>query len=514
MRKKIYILIIFSLLTLSTSRFCDADSTPEGLWYGTFVFTEGINEGYSNQFAVDFAPLDYGYVSMVLPELDLIPDENDPFATWVPLISIDGTDITIGINGIAVLTGEIINNYILGSFESYLGNGEWSMDKYIVPDISLGEEPMPVCENLPSLYCVGDADYCGELVQFTPGTGDGYAVETYEAYRYIRRDLMMLIKYATAKTACKTADWDYGNKGPLGLLDMSEADGSTPKFADGSYRHPQGSHEFGQDIDTAYFQLFSPDNLARVVGLNWDNHLIEPPYNFDRYRTALYISYLAEHPFLRVVGVDGQIGPLLDGTDSSEGVFDELVNEGWIDSNLRASIPLAYEVEDTGKGWFRFHHHHLHVSMNSLYDIVSEVEIKPDTINKYSNGKSITVYIEFQPGIDAGQTYIDSVALILDGHSMLYAQPEDITISDYNENGITDLTIKFDRSEVIGAISNGNVEISIIGMNGVSIEGNIYNILFQDSDTVSVIGPPSSVRMNDKTAVPFSRPGGRMFWAE
>lgn len=512
-----FFLLIVCVGIFTASRPAHADPAPEGLWYGTWEITAGAYAGASNIFSINFVsgPPDL-LASMYVPDLGL-------FGDYLP-VNIFGNIVTIfdPIYGSAEITGELDGNSLDGS-ESPFGffawvefedigwqylEGTWQAEKYIPLNESPGEAPGPPCDDIPPLYCVGDSEYCSELVQFTPDTGYGYINQTYEEYRYIRRDLMMLIKYATAKTACKTANWDYGNKGPLGLLDMSEADGSTPKDPDGSYRHPPGSHEDGRDIDTTYYQLFSDDNLARIVGLNYDNHLVEPPYNFDRYRTALYISYLAEHPFLRVVGVDGQIGPILE---SEEGTFNELVDMEWIDHDLRASIPLAYEIEDTGMGWFRFHHHHMHVSMNPVYDIVSSVELKPDTLNRASQGKKITTYIEFTAGY---QIDLNSVALILNGHTMLYAQPEDITFSDYNHNGAIDFTVKFDRQEVLESIENGNVEISIIGMVGIMLNDDYYRILFQESDTVSVIGPPTKAKRHNKPATPFARPGGKLFLAE
>ena len=73
------------------------------------------------------------------------------------------------------------------------------------------------------------------MVLFEPSEGVGYVdypsyPETAEdqLYSYIRRDLMRVVKYATAKVACKTAGWDYGNIAPLGLGDMSELGGRRP----------------------------------------------------------------------------------------------------------------------------------------------------------------------------------------------------------------------------------------------------------------------------------------------
>jgi hypothetical protein len=217
--------------------------------------------------------------------------------------------------------------------------------------------------------CTGGVGYCTQLIPFEPDQGPGYwdypiPGETVgdQLYSYLRRDAVMLIKYAAAKVACKSADWDYGNFAPLGLGDMSEEDGSTPGTGTGSLRHPPGTHENGNDIDAAYYQLFSPDNLLRPVGDSYigtenQSHITGDPYALDVWRTALFVAYLSEHPDLRAVGVDGQVGLLL------ESALSQLVVLGWIDQALYESIPLAYEVTNQGYGWYLFHHHHMHISM-------------------------------------------------------------------------------------------------------------------------------------------------------
>ena len=237
------------------------------------------------------------------------------------------------------------------------------------------------------MMCIdGGVDDCTELIPFEPAEGPGYINypvfgETWDdqVYSYLRRDYVYLIKYATAKVECKTADWDYGNFAPLGLGDMSEEDGSIPGTSIGQPRHPPGTHEDGKDIDTAYYQLFSPDNLLRAVGDHYIGttdqlHLVAEPYALDRWRTALYIAYLSEHPNLRVIGVDGQVGLVLEAT------LDELVTLGWIDEELRASIPLVYELVDEGLGWYYYHHNHMHISMlPDLTDVLEQSQTPPVT---------------------------------------------------------------------------------------------------------------------------------------
>jgi hypothetical protein len=247
-----------------------------------------------------------------------------------------------------------------------------------IPDLG----SIPICSDLPTVECVGDDTYCAELVLFEPTSGPGYINypvngETWDnQYRsYLGRDVVSMIKYASARVACETESWDYGRFYPLGLGDMSEADGSTPGTSTGHPDHPWGTHQEGHDIDLAYFQIETKSNWLKLenrwLGLDSNllasvcnhtkygmdvDHCTEPPQLLDPWRTALFIAYLAENPQLRVIGVDGQVGPVL------EAALDQLVRAGWIDSGLRAQIPLAYEVTNEGMGWFLHHHHHMHIS--------------------------------------------------------------------------------------------------------------------------------------------------------
>jgi hypothetical protein len=328
-------------------------------------------------------------------------------------------------------------------------------------------DPGIPCGDLPSLYTIGDADDCVELLPFDPDFGDGYIDypvngETWDnQYRsYARRDLIQLVKYATAKVECMTSDWDYWDFAPLGLVDMSESDGSIPGTSVGYPGHPPGTHENGNDIDLAYYQVYTPDNSPRSIGEHFDGytdafHLTEEPLGLDPWRTALFISYLSEHPHVRVIGVDGQVGLIIDEA------LDELVSMGWIDAEHRESIPLAYEVENQGYGWYYFHHHHMHISMKPLYDIVSEVDIHPETLNLKSQGKYVTSYIELHEGLDINQLDISTVKLVVDGHTAVSVSHA--SVSDYNNNGIPDLTLKFDRQLVTEAIDTGTVEVAITG---------------------------------------------------
>ena len=211
---------------------------------------------------------------------------------------------------------------------------------------------------LPALLCEDAPAVCEALVPFEPDEGEGYfdqllSGETAqdERYDYVRRDVMLALKYAAAKVARVAALWTPGNGLPLGIGHMSESDGRTPGSAAGQLLYPAGTHEGGLDVTVAYYQVGVPDNALRAVCPHDDMgadafRCTAPPDTLDVRRTALFIAALAEHPRRRVVGVDPLIGSAL------EAALDDLVVEGVISAATRAAVPLAYSAPT----WSSFHH--------------------------------------------------------------------------------------------------------------------------------------------------------------
>jgi hypothetical protein len=77
---------------------------------------------------------------------------------------------------------------------------------------------------------------------------------------------------------------------------------------------------------------------------------------FDVWRTALFIAKLHDSDYVRVIGVDGKVGPLLVNA------IEDLCAAGWLTGAACNGMRLSYEETDQGAGWFQWHHHHLHLS--------------------------------------------------------------------------------------------------------------------------------------------------------
>lgn len=206
---------------------------------------------------------------------------------------------------------------------------------------------------------------CGELDNFEPRSTPAYTDDAVNGelavlqYRsYLRAELIPIVQEAAEAVAAAAGAWTTGHGAPIGLGDMSECDGAIPGTSIGAPAHPPGTHLHGTDIDIAYYQIGTPDNRLRAVcpseldGVD-QNRCTGAPDHLDARRTALFVDNLAASGEVRVIGVDGMIGPII------EAELESLCLEG---VSTCSPVPLAYETTDTGLGWFRGHHHHLHVS--------------------------------------------------------------------------------------------------------------------------------------------------------
>jgi len=211
---------------------------------------------------------------------------------------------------------------------------------------------------IPGHACTLGNSACSKVKLFKPTNGYGYKVTHGDKLSWLRHDTTMLVKYAAASVACLMP-----GSFPLGLGDMSMADGTTPKTSSGQLRHPKTTHDWGRDIDIAYYQVGQKNNHLKpvcphVAGGKDQYHCVGAPNILDVPRTTLFIGRLFDSPRVRVIGVDGKIGPLLEAEAK------KLYSAGKISASSykKFASHLAYETTNTGKGWYTFHHHHLHLS--------------------------------------------------------------------------------------------------------------------------------------------------------
>lgn len=119
-------------------------------------------------------------------------------------------------------------------------------------------------------------------------------------------------------------------------------------------------------------------------------------------------------------------------------------------------------------------------------ELIATINIDLDTLNLASRGKWVTVYIELPYGYDVSKINVGSVVLNNPDKattpSHLTAEHKPAAIGDYDNDGIPDLMVKFDRASVKQIVDIGNARLCVSG----SLNNNNAQT-FAGSDTIRVI---------------------------
>jgi len=115
----------------------------------------------------------------------------------------------------------------------------------------------------------------------------------------------------------------------------------------------------------------------------------------------------------------------------------------------------------------------IHLPVNR---ITADIELRPRTLNRESEGRWIVAYIELPQGHDVYD--IDRSSILLEGS--IPARPHPYRFGDHDRDGVPDLMVKFRRSEVIGILPEGE-EVP------VTISGIVGTTSFEGMDTIRVI---------------------------
>lgn len=109
--------------------------------------------------------------------------------------------------------------------------------------------------------------------------------------------------------------------------------------------------------------------------------------------------------------------------------------------------------------------------------VLATIDIDPNTINLKGNGKWVTTYIEFPEGHNVSNISIGTIML----NNLVSVESQPTEIGDYDDDGIIDLMVKFDRSALQEILEVGD-EV------GLTVAGELTNGKpFDGSDTISVI---------------------------
>jgi parallel beta-helix repeat protein len=120
-------------------------------------------------------------------------------------------------------------------------------------------------------------------------------------------------------------------------------------------------------------------------------------------------------------------------------------------------------------------------------EIVATADIIPNTLNLKSKGKWITAHIELSD--DYNVSAIDRAIVMLNNtipvDTFWLDKPFESVIGDHDDDGITDLMVKFDRQAVIEYLKTKGITDAEVTL---AITGEANGMPFEVTDTIKVIG--------------------------
>lgn len=105
------------------------------------------------------------------------------------------------------------------------------------------------------------------------------------------------------------------------------------------------------------------------------------------------------------------------------------------------------------------------------------IDIDPDTLNLNSRGRWITAYIELPEGYNVSDINVSTILL----NDAISAELSPMEIGDYDNDGVPDIMVKFDRANVEELI---HVPTEIVEL---TLTGTVSGIPFEGGDTIKVI---------------------------
>lgn len=248
-------------------------------------------------------------------------------------------------------------------------------------------------------------------------------------------------------------------------------------------------------------RLYSPgeiyiiDSEGRITGL-FKGEIKEgiPNSVYDPNNKAVVILFPNNAYSYNVVGTkEGTYGLSIDSTDN--GAFTlfnatdipisaSTIHQYTIDWQKlsRGETGVTLQIDTNGDGIFE---KTVIADNNLTYDefilqTETTIDLDPDVLNLKSKGKFITAYIELPVGFDVNQ--IDISSIFLNNSVISLSRPTEI--GDYDNDGLPDLMVKFERSRIQNILGPGEkVPITITGK--VFHNGNYLN--FKGDDKIRVI---------------------------
>ena len=116
--------------------------------------------------------------------------------------------------------------------------------------------------------------------------------------------------------------------------------------------------------------------------------------------------------------------------------------------------------------------------------IIGTFEVRPRVLNLHSKGKWITAFIELPEGYNVAEISVSSLLL----NDTIPAEMRPFAVGDYDEDGVPDLMVKFNRQAVIDLVLKNYQFSDMFGTITLTVTGKLYDgTLIQGSDTIRII---------------------------
>jgi subtilase family serine protease/prenyltransferase beta subunit len=111
-----------------------------------------------------------------------------------------------------------------------------------------------------------------------------------------------------------------------------------------------------------------------------------------------------------------------------------------------------------------------------IVNITATIDFDPNTLDQKSKGKWVTVYIELPEGYDVNDIIVSSILF----ENTVPVEPWPYAIEDYDNDGIPDLKVKFNRAAVIDILPAGD-HVPVL------VTGELATVTFDGIDIIRVI---------------------------
>ena len=133
--------------------------------------------------------------------------------------------------------------------------------------------------------------------------------------------------------------------------------------------------------------------------------------------------------------------------------------------------------------------------------VPATIDLDPDALNLVSKGKWVSCYIELSE--DYGEYSVEqinaSTVNLWVEETQIPAEEKPTALGDYDEDGIPDLMVKFDRRTLVEYLSTADDALADATL---TVNGQMGEAIFEGMDTITIIGGDKATPIPEKLTAP------------